>query len=135
MNVSPGRVLGVTLGLSVTGAVCGAVLGAFALLVDLAATRQLSSLVAWQVGLAVGALVGALFGSVLAPLIAWIFLRRVTFARAIAQTAFGVVAGVVIGALARPGFTVLFGLAGFVSAAIWLWVRTGTRRPTIAKSP
>ena len=45
---------------------------------------------------------GALFGAVLAPIVAWLFLRRA-------------------GAVVRPRSTILFGLAGFVAAGARLW--------------
>ena len=121
-RISLVRAVAVTAGLSVIGMLCGAVLGAFALLPVTLLSTNVSDPNAWRIGVAIGAWGGALFGSVLAPLVAWIFLRRVSLGRAIAQTALGVVVGVAIAAVVNPALSIPFGLAGFVAVAVWLWV-------------
>jgi hypothetical protein len=77
-RVSLGRIVVVTVGLSLTGAVCGAVLGGLAFLVGLAADKGVGALRDWAIAFALGAYGGAILGAVLAPLLAWIFLRRVS---------------------------------------------------------
>jgi hypothetical protein len=135
VRVSLGRILAVTVGLSLTGAVCGAVLGGLSFLVALAADKGFGALRDWSIVFVLGAYGGAVFGAVLAPLLAWIFLRRVSLARAIGQTALGVIIGVVVAAVVRPELVVIFGLAGFVLAAIWLWVSTRRTPPTVSNAP
>ena len=134
MRVSPGRILAVTVGLILTGAVCGAILGGLSFLVELAADRRLVTAPDWGMAFTVGAVFGAIFGAVLTPLLAWIFLRRVSLARAIGQTALGVIVGVVIAAVFQPAFGVFFGVIGFIVAAVWLWLST-RRAATQSSNP
>lgn len=124
MPISPARVLVVSLGLSLLGAFCGALFGALAILVELA--RGASG--DWVVSGIFGAGFGAALGALLVPLVAWVFLRRVALSRAIGETAAGVVAGVILGALVSPRFCVLLALLGFVAAGARLWFTTPTTR-------
>jgi len=55
-------------------------------------------------------------------MVGWLFLRRVPLARAIGQTAFGALLGIGASAIVLPGFAVPFALAGFLVAAIRLWI-------------
>lgn len=68
----------------------------------------------WAVAFLVGGVWGAFFGAVLAPIVAWLFLRRVSFGRAIVQTGAGILIGLIAGAIVAPGASFLFGLLGFV---------------------
>ena len=120
MTFSLTRAVVVTLALCVTGAVCGAVLGGIALMIDVSRGPGVLGLRDVAVAFGVGGLWGAVFGVVLAPIFAWLFLRRVSLGRAIAQTAFGTMAGLVVGALVDPSASFLFGLGGFAVASIWL---------------
>jgi hypothetical protein len=132
MRVSPGRILAVTVGLVLTGAICGAILGGLSSVVEITAERGLVMLRAWLMVFTLGAFFGAIVGAVLTPLLAWIFLRRVSLARAIGQTGLGVIVGVVIAAVFQPAFGVFYGVVGFVVAAVWLWL--STRRTASATS-
>jgi hypothetical protein len=129
MAASLRRIIAVTGGISAVGAVCGVVLGSLAfwvqdwLMPGVSAPNERFKLA--MLGIAGG----ALFGAVLAPIVAWLFLRRATLARAIAETAAGVLLGIAVGAAVRPRYTILFGLAGFVAAGARLWwvTRGGVR--------
>ena len=72
--------------------------------------------------------VGAVIGAVLAPVMAWIFLRRVPLWRAIAEPALGTLLGILVAAATVPWGTVLFPLIGFLAGAIRLWFVDGRRR-------
>jgi hypothetical protein len=126
MKFSLTRALAVTLALSVTGAVCGAVLGGIALMIDISRGPGPLGLREVAVAFGIGGFWGAIFGVVLAPIFAWLFLRRVSLGRAIAQTALGTIAGLVVGALVEPSASFLFGLGGFAVASVWL--RLSNRR-------
>src|SRR5918993_2028505 len=111
------RIAAVMAGVSGLGVMCGAVLGPLAIWLEdmrLPGTTNPDDLPGlWFVA----ALGGALFGAVLAPAVAWIFVRRVPLARAIAETSCGVLIGFGVGVLIHPFLTVWFGLVGFVLAA------------------
>jgi hypothetical protein len=130
MKVSLTRALIVTLALSVTGALCGAVLGGIALIIDISQSPGAPGLRDVAVAFGVGGLWGAVFGVVLAPVFAWLFLRRVSLGRAIAQTALGTMIGLVVGALISPGASFLFGLGGFIVASLWLRLSNRNRHET-----
>jgi hypothetical protein len=121
MATSIKRILVVTAGLSALGIACGIVLGSIAFGVELwrmpgqSAPEDLFRLAV------IGAAGGALFGAVLAPIIAWIFLRRVSIGRAIAETSIGVLAGIAVGGLLQPQLTIMYALGGFVAAGVRLW--------------
>src|SRR5262249_31156724 len=102
MKTSVTRALVVTLALALTGAVCGGILGGLALLIDVARSPAVLELRDVAIAFAVGGAWGAVFGVVLAPLFAWLLLRRVSLGRAILQTALGTTAGLLVGALAAP---------------------------------
>lgn len=120
-NTSLKRILVVTAGLSAIGSACGIVLGSIAFWVELwrlpgtSAPEELPKLAL------LGAAGGALFGAVLAPIVAWIFLRRVSIGRAIAETSIGVLAGIAVGGLLQPQLTIVYALGGFVASGARLW--------------
>ena len=99
MSISASRVAVVTAALLAIGAVCGAVLGGLALLVEIRphlppimATLRLGARVRLEAAaffglFGAGALFGAPVGAALAPMVGWLFLRRVSLAQAIGQTA------------------------------------------------
>lgn len=124
MPASLKRKLAVTAALSGVGAVCGAVLGTIALWVEIARLPGVTSPNEILKVAFVGVLGGVVFGAVLAPLVAWAFLRRVSFGRAILETSIGVLIGIGVGALVRPQYTILTGLVGFVVAGARLWWAT-----------
>jgi hypothetical protein len=130
--ISLKRILGVTAGLCGLGAACGIVLGSIAFWVELwrlpgtSAPEDLPRLTL------LGAAGGALFGAVLAPIVAWIFLRRVSIGRAIAETSIGVLVGIAVGGLLQPQLTIMYALGGFVAAGARLWAVAP--EPTISSS-
>jgi len=132
MRVSPGRILAVTVGLILTGAFCGAILGGLSLVISFAGKTGLHMVRAWPMTFILGAYFGAIVGAVLTPLLAWIFLRRVSLARAIGRTALGVIVGVIVAAVFQPAFGVFYGVAGFLVATVWLWL--SSRRTAAAIS-
>ena len=109
------------------GAVVGGVLGAIAfgagMLGDGASPLVLVN--PWT--LILGGSVGALIGAVLAPVMAWIFLRRVPLWRAIAEPAIGTLLGIVIALLVAPWATIALPVIGFVVGGVRLWVVDGRR--------
>ncbi|MDB4889668.1 MAG: hypothetical protein JWL61_1523 [Gemmatimonadetes bacterium] len=121
MATSLKRIFVVTAGLSAIGIACGIVLGSIAFWVELwRIPGQTAPEDRLRLAL-LGAAGGALFGAVLAPIVAWIFLRRVTIGRAIAETSIGVLAGIAVGGLFQPQLTILYALGGFVAAGARLW--------------
>jgi hypothetical protein len=127
-KVSPLRVLAVTLGLVATGGLVGAVCGAlaFAMVLGVAGESIDTGL------LSIGGAFGAVTGTIVAPLVSWLFLRRVPLGRAITQTALGTILGGAIGFFLPtlglgfafvPGF-LYGGLAGCTAAAVRLKVTT-----------
>jgi hypothetical protein len=121
------RVTGATLGLVVGGALAGSAvgigwLGALALAVD-----GLGGFPYVWDAFGVAGAVGALFGAIGLPVVTWSFLRHVSFARVVAYSALGTMVGATIGALAThlsPLPAIACAVAGFVSATLWLRIRT-----------
>lgn len=131
MSRSVPRILGVTAALALVGVFCGALLGGVTAVVSLGLGGGGEGLGGWRIVFALGAAIGAGFGAVLAPLLAWIFLRRVSIGRAIAETFLGVLIGIGIGAIVKPAFCGLFALAGFGAAGIRLWIVTRKNRGAV----
>ncbi len=139
MSVSPSRIALMTLGLVGIGAACGALLGGLTLVVAVSPSRPGQ----WAVLPLVrrlrleaaalffffrfGAAIGACLGSVLAPTVGWIFLRRVPLYRAVGQTALGALLGIAIAAAVQPRWSQLYAVAGFLAAAVQLWVSARQR--------
>lgn len=139
MSVSASRVAVVTVALLDIGIVCGAVLGGLAFVVHIhpfltppstlpAGTRLRLEVGVWFFFFRFGATAGAYIGAALAPMIGWLFLRRVPLARAIGQTALGALLGIAVSALVDPRLSELLALAGFLVAAIRLWIVHRRRR-------
>jgi hypothetical protein len=127
MAASLRRIVAVTAGISGLGMVCGSLLGSLAFWVQLGLMPGTSA-PHEQFKLAMlGIAGGALFGAVLAPIVAWLFLRRATLARAIGETAAGVLLGIAVGAIVWPRHTILLALVGFVAAGARLWWFTRAR--------
>ena len=127
MRVS--RAASITLGIALVGAVIGGVIGA-ALLTGWTSLSWVSYVGGGRGSLiAGGAAAGAALGAVLAPLTAWVFLRRVPLGMALLQTTIGTTAGAAIGLgldsagiLLKTGVPagVVGAIAGFLAAAIRL---------------
>ena len=125
-----GRVVTVTLSIALIGAIIGGVIG-----VALGALLTFPTDVGDVLGVA--GLSGAAMGAVLAPVAAWVFLRRVSLGKALAQTTIGTSVGAAIGLLLdkaswtldyrRISLAFVGALVGFLAAAIRL--RFFTRTP------
>jgi hypothetical protein len=104
--------------------VCGAFLGGIAMLVDLGRHIRDAEVGGVPGAFGLGAMFGATLGAVLAPAVGWIFLRRASLGRAIAETALGALAGILAAAVSpsRPIYSL--GLVGFLLAATRLWFAT-----------
>jgi hypothetical protein len=124
MRVSIGRALLVTVGLSAIGVIAGIVLGGIAVLIDFGPHIREAEMGGIPGAFGFGATLGASYGAVVAPIIGWIFLRRASLGRAIAETALGTLAGMLTAAAlpSRPIYLLAF--IGFLAAAIRLWVAT-----------
>jgi len=123
-RTSIGRAIAVTVGLSALGAMCGALLGGIAILVDLGRDIRFAEVGGVPGAFGLGAALGATFGAVITPVVGWIFLRRVSLGRAIAETTLGTLAGILAASLwpSRPIY--LLGFVGFFLAALRLWFTT-----------
>jgi len=128
-RASFGRIAAVTGAIAAIGVVVGAAIGT---------TISLGIVIRWERSftgalgpLAFGALAGGVIGAVAAPLLAWVFLRRVTLGRAIAETSIGTLIGGLIGVMLPP-LIIPAALAGFLVAGIRLYVvsRRGATPPT-----
>lgn len=125
MKPSIGRIVAVTVGLSALGIICGGVLGGIAMLLDLRGFIRDADVGGVPGAFSLGAGFGAMAGAVLVPVVGWVFLRRASLGRAIAETALGMLGGMLLGAFVWPGRPIyLLGLVGFLLAAIRLWFGT-----------
>ena len=126
------RIIAVTLGLIGVGAIVGGITSMVALtVVSLAGgARTLHDL---TFGLGFAAAFGAAIGAVLAPVEAWILLRRVPLWRAIAETAVGTVLGALAFTLVLPG-PIVGAVVGFTLAAIRLRIATRGGRSLKSRS-
>jgi len=134
MSVSAARVASVTLALLGVGAFCGAVVGGLALVVQvhplvppIAAGLRHGARLRLEAReflflFTFGATFGVAVGAVIAPIVGWLFLRRVALARAIGQTALGSLVGIAVAAILHPTYAAPFALAGLLVAAIRLWI-------------
>ena len=126
MRVSLRRALLVTIGLSLIGVIAGVFLGGTAVLIDVGPHLREAEMGGVPGAFGLGAMLGASYGGIVAPIVGWIFLRRASLGRAIAETAFGTLAGMLT-ALALPSRPVyLLAFIGFLAAAVRL--RFATRR-------
>ena len=131
-----GRVVTITLSIALIGAIIGGVMG-----MALGALLTLSTY-ATDV-LVVEAASGAAIGAVLAPIAAWVFLRRVSLGKALVQTTIGTTVGAAIGLLLdkarwtieyrQVSLALVGALIGFLAAAIRLrfFTRTTGSQPGI----
>jgi hypothetical protein len=135
MRVSVGRALLSTISLSAIGVIAGGFLGGLAVLIDIGPYIQAAEMGGIPGAFGLGAMLGASYGALLAPVVGWIFLRRASLGRAIAETALGTLGGMLT-ALVLPSRPVyLLGFIGFLAAAIRLWVatrHTSERRAPVA---
>ena len=123
------RIVVVTIGLVCAGIVSGALAGgtAFALVVVLADGRISTEL------FEIGAIFGAPLGAIVAPLLAWLLLRRVPLGRMFLVCSVGTAIGGVVGwfATGAGGDIILNPIGGAfigcVVAAIALWHRARVR--------
>ena len=121
------RVVAVTGGLIVVGAIVGGITSMLALTIVslVGGTRSLGGL---TLGLGFAGAVGAIVGAVLAPVEAWILLRRVPLWRAIAETALGTILGALAFAILAPG-PIIGAVIGFTLAAVRLRITTANHKP------
>lgn len=93
------RILGVTALVAMVGGLAGAAIGVLASVGFLALIRTGDAF--WEVGtiLQVATAVGFVIGGFLAPVMTWLFLRRVPLWRASIETAFAGTIGFVLGAV------------------------------------
>jgi hypothetical protein len=112
------------------GALVGAVLGVMAMALLGLLTYGFSDMLNASVLFPAAAIFGSLAGASLAPLSAWLLLRRVSLGRAIGHTAAGTAIGVLIGfgmgrvfnwGILNPA---ILGIVGFVAAAARLRLTT-----------
>jgi hypothetical protein len=123
------RIIAVTGGLAVVGAMVGAATGAVALiLVSIAQGARTLHMITFGSGFA--AMFGAVVGAVLAPIEAWVLLRRVPLWRAITGTAVGTIIGATALAFTIVG-PIVGGVAGFTAAAIALRLRRERRAASL----
>jgi hypothetical protein len=132
-----GRILAVTLGLMAGGALFGAIAAVVALMIGVAATDHVGSVMNAEL-LELVAGVGAVFGGVLFPTAGFVVLRRVPLWLALLGTLVGAVAGGV-GGWMLPGHdidqvyhAIIGALVGFLCATLALRVTAGRvrREPT-----
>lgn len=135
MKFDWGHATGMTAVFLLVGGAVGSLLGTLVLLV-----LSIGRVADWSLELiagvwVIGTMVGTPLGMIGAPVLGWLFLRRVPLGRAITHTAVGTVIGSLAGFalwhLARIGgdvggvFLVVGAVAGFVVSAVLLW---GTHR-------
>lgn len=133
MAVSVKRVVAVTAGLMGIGAVCGGAIGAVLGVGMLLWSGGPNERGVW-IGFPVYcAMIGGIAGTVLAPILAWVFLRRVPLGRAVAVTGLGALVGAAVSAIVAPPAFIAGALAGFVMSGIGLFVQT-RRRKQIARA-
>ena len=130
MSVSVGRAVLVTIGLSAIGVIAGVFLGGIAVLIDLGPHIREAEMGGIPGAFGLGAMLGASYGAVVAPIVGWIFLRRASLGRAIAETTLGTLGGMLTALVlpSRPIYLIAF--IGFLAAAIRLWVAT---RPIVER--
>jgi hypothetical protein len=126
-EISPVRVVVVTVGLIGGGALAGAAAGALGAAAWIAIKDGLRAALDPEVWLFAG-LVGAPFGAVLLPLAGFTALRRVPLGRLLASTVVATALGGAIGASVTPSGWLSGAIAGFLLATTWLWHRS-RRRP------
>ncbi len=128
-----GRIVAITAALSTVGAIVGAITSVVALGLSLLLHR-VGFPGFFSLELGVAAAFGAAVGAVLAPLEAWLLLRRVPLWRAITETAIGTIIGAV--ALSFVPYGAIGGaMAGFTAAAIRLRIVTRPSRAALTNSP
>ena len=128
-QISIARVAIVTLALMIVGAIVGAATSAIALIV-VSLIQGSRSFQGVMFGLGFATFVGAVIGTVMAPVIAWVLLRRVPLWRAITQTALGTLIGAIAMSFFPPG-PIVGAIAGFTLAAIRLRIVTRPATPAL----
>lgn len=126
-SVSPFRVLLVTTGLIAAGGVFGALASTSALALALTLRGD------WQaifnpLAMPIAAAVGAWLGGVLAPITAWLFLRRTPLWKAVIYTTLAAAAtGGLVGSFSieSPGLPMFSALTAFLTTAATLYIKAG----------
>jgi hypothetical protein len=121
-QVSIARVAIVTLALVIVGALIGALTSVLALVVVLM-LRGSPGFPQLLAAIMMAGYVGAAIGAVMAPIVAWVLLRRVPLWRAITQTALGTLLGAIVTSFTFPG-PIIGAIIGFTLAAIRLRIVT-----------
>ena len=121
-QVSIARVAIVTLALVIVGALIGALTSVLALVVVLM-LRGSPGFPQLMAAIMMAGYVGAAIGAVMAPIVAWVLLRRVPLWRAITQTALGTLLGAIVTSFTFPG-PIIGAIIGFTLAAIRLRIVT-----------
>ena len=106
------RILGVTALVSIVGGLAGAALGVLVMAIVALVTGDWQFLMALQWAGAVGLVIGGL----LAPIMTWLFLRRVPLWRASIETAFAATIGFAVGAVL--GIAVPLALASALTCSL-----------------
>ena len=121
-QISITKVVVVTVALMIVGTVVGALTSVLALaaVLMLRGSPGAPQLLA---AVMMAAYAGAAIGAVMAPVVAWILLRRVPLWRAITQTALGTLIGAVVCSFTIPG-PIVGAIIGFTLAAIRLRIVT-----------
>jgi hypothetical protein len=124
------RILLVTAALSAVGAVVGAITSVVAMTLWLL-THGLGTPPIFSFETGIAAMIGAGLGAVLAPLEAWLLLRRVPLWRAITETAIGTIIGAVAFSFLTASSLIAGAVVGFTVAALRLRFVTRVRRGAI----
>jgi hypothetical protein len=127
-GISPTKIIAVTAVLIVIGAVVGALTSITALAIVALVQGVPGTLHRLPYWLPAAGVFGGLVGGILAPVEAWILLRRVPLWKAITQTAVGTLLGALAFSLVAPPGPILGAVIGFTLAAIRLRVTTGSAR-------
>jgi hypothetical protein len=135
-SIVPGRVAGVGVALAGTGAVLGAGLSAGLMALGGLALRAAPVVVPGG-SILMTAGIGAALGAVLTPMTALSLLRQVALGKALLFTMLGMSVGVSAGHITtgRPLVAAGAGFGAFLLSALFLRLRSGSKRPPRKEKP